>query len=135
MSEVTPVTLRIPKEIHPLLRIRAAEAGTSLNAWIVATLENEIEKPSQPAKELRTKTGRVMTDEEIQALADEAERGYDVESITPRSLPYVNPPEDRDDTPPEPEEIHGPCGFRNPRVPMQKCILPDDHPPGQHQYR
>jgi len=28
-----------------------------------------------------TKTGKVLTDEDIQALADEAERGYDVERI------------------------------------------------------
>src|SRR5215470_11620816 len=29
----------------------------------------------------RTKTGRVLTDADIQALADEAERGYDVEHL------------------------------------------------------
>lgn len=31
-----------------------------------------------------TKTGRVLTDEEIEALADEAERGYDLDRIRPR---------------------------------------------------
>ena len=29
----------------------------------------------------RTKTGRILTDADIQALADEAERGYDVEQL------------------------------------------------------
>lgn len=36
---------------------------------------------------LRTKTGRVLTDEEIQALADEAERGYDPADFVPRPAP------------------------------------------------
>jgi hypothetical protein len=29
----------------------------------------------------RTKSGRILTDADIQALADEAERGYDVEHL------------------------------------------------------
>lgn len=32
--------------------------------------------------ELRTKTGKVLTDADVQALADEAERGYDIADIT-----------------------------------------------------
>lgn len=34
--------------------------------------------PSPESKEYRTKSGRVLTDEDIERLADEAERGYDV---------------------------------------------------------
>jgi len=34
--------------------------------------------------EYRTKSGRVLTDAEIQKLADEAERGYDVEHLRDR---------------------------------------------------
>jgi hypothetical protein len=30
-----------------------------------------------------TDTGRVMSDEEIQALADEAEKGYDIDKLEP----------------------------------------------------
>lgn len=33
--------------------------------------------------EYRTKTGRVLTDADIQALADEAEQGYDVSDLGP----------------------------------------------------
>lgn len=33
--------------------------------------------------EYRTKTGKVLTDEDIQKLADEAEAGYDVEQLGP----------------------------------------------------
>jgi hypothetical protein len=31
----------------------------------------------------RTKTGRILTDADLEALADEAERGYDVEHLKP----------------------------------------------------
>lgn len=33
----------------------------------------------------RTKSGRVLTDADIEALADEAERGYDVEHLLQRT--------------------------------------------------
>jgi hypothetical protein len=35
----------------------------------------------------RTKTGRILTDEDLEALADEAERGYDPESLKRRDPP------------------------------------------------
>jgi predicted transcriptional regulator len=35
-------------------------------------------------KPARTKTGRVLTDAEIEALADDAERGYDVAALKSR---------------------------------------------------
>lgn len=35
--------------------------------------------------EYRTKTGSVLSDEDIEALADEAEQGYDVSQIKPAS--------------------------------------------------
>ena len=38
---------------------------------------------------LRTKSGKVLTDDDIQALADEAEAGYDVSHLKPR----INKPE------------------------------------------
>lgn len=34
--------------------------------------------------EYRTKTGRILTDEDIQKLSDEAERGYDPKKLRPR---------------------------------------------------
>lgn len=33
--------------------------------------------------EYRTKSGKVLTDDDIQALADEAERGYDIAHLRP----------------------------------------------------
>ena len=36
------------------------------------------------AKTYRTKTGKVLTDADIEALADEAERGYDVDVLKTR---------------------------------------------------
>lgn len=40
--------------------------------------------PERARAELVTKTGKVLTDEDIQQLADEAERGYDPASFQPR---------------------------------------------------
>ena len=42
---------------------------------------------------IRTKTGKVLTDADIEALADEAERGYDISQIKPyRLTEYAKPP-------------------------------------------
>jgi hypothetical protein len=40
-------------------------------------LKRRVERP------FRTATGRVLSDEEIQALADEAEQGYDIDKLEP----------------------------------------------------
>jgi len=42
-----------------------------------------------------TRTGKVLTDGEIQALADEAERGYDIEALKPRDRPTNNNQEEK----------------------------------------
>lgn len=39
---------------------------------------------AEKAKTYRTKTGKVLTDADIEALADEAESGYDVEALKTR---------------------------------------------------
>ena len=38
----------------------------------------------EPAKRYRIGTGKVLTDSDIEALADEAEQGYDVEELKTR---------------------------------------------------
>jgi hypothetical protein len=52
----------------------------------VAHSENLIERVAslEDVKHLHTKTGKVLTDDDIQALADEAERGYDVSHLRER---------------------------------------------------
>ena len=37
-----------------------------------------------PEKTYRTKTGKVLTDADIEAMADEAKRGYDIEALKAR---------------------------------------------------
>jgi hypothetical protein len=51
-----------------------------------AHTENLIERVHtlEQAAHYHTKTGKVLTYEDIQALADEAERGYDVSQLKPR---------------------------------------------------
>ena len=39
---------------------------------------------AEKAKTYRTKTGKVLTDTDIEALADEAEHGYDVDQLIQR---------------------------------------------------
>jgi hypothetical protein len=34
---------------------------------------------------LRTRSGRILTEQDVEALADEAERGYDIRRISPRA--------------------------------------------------
>jgi hypothetical protein len=48
---------------------------------------------AQEKKPMDSLTGRVLTDADIEALADEAERGYDVSHLTPR--PWLFVPGDR----------------------------------------
>jgi hypothetical protein len=43
-----------------------------------------------------TKSGKMLTDADIQALANEAERGYDVESLRQRQLRQVEELRDKD---------------------------------------
>ena len=38
----------------------------------------------EPTKHYRTKTGKVLNDPDIEALADDAEQGYDVETLKAR---------------------------------------------------
>jgi hypothetical protein len=38
----------------------------------------------EPTKRYRTKTGKVLTDPDIEAMADEAEQGYDIETLKVR---------------------------------------------------
>lgn len=40
--------------------------------------------------EYRTKTGRILTTVELEALADEAERGYDVDNLSDRRRPHTS---------------------------------------------
>ena len=39
---------------------------------------------TEPTKTYRTASGKVLTDADIEALADEAEQGYDVEALKTR---------------------------------------------------
>jgi hypothetical protein len=70
----------IPKRLRKCI-CDALEAETARLRW----------EQAQAATTYRTPKGRLLTDDDIQALADEAERGYDV-----RHLRSVNTPEGGD---------------------------------------
>jgi hypothetical protein len=53
------------------------------NEWLALIHERQADADRR-ALPLRTKTGRVLTDADIERLADEAEKGYDVDKIIER---------------------------------------------------
>lgn len=59
------------------------EHRCSISPDLAAEMEAARDQQSQPDDVLRTATGKVLTDADVQALADEAERGYDLAAIRP----------------------------------------------------
>jgi len=41
------VHVRLPEELHKRLRIKAAEGDTTLQEWIAATIEKELDRQDQ----------------------------------------------------------------------------------------
>ncbi len=42
-----------------------------------------------PTEQYRTKSGKILTEADLDALADEAERGYDISRLTRRFYPQI----------------------------------------------
>jgi hypothetical protein len=71
-------------------RIRVYTDGNDMgtyNTWAEAGAELIDEFKHRMEEPIVTKTGRVLTDTDIQALALEAERGYDVSELKKREKP------------------------------------------------
>ena len=73
----------------PLRRVQYLIQGTgftmeddeSFHVGSVITVEGYVWHVYAKALDYRTKTGKILTDDDIQALADEAEAGYDVSHL------------------------------------------------------
>jgi hypothetical protein len=84
--EITLTVSRV-KEEHVSWTVKALEAfshvlaleGTDIGIDI--SVEKDRDGVERFAEFYRTKTGKVLIDDDVQALADEAERGYDVEHL------------------------------------------------------
>lgn len=63
--------------------VRLGEAVREMQAVLRASLAGQ-HKAARRQEEHRTASGRVLSDARVQALADEAERGYDVSQLRPR---------------------------------------------------
>ena len=98
-------TLRLPNDVEVALAAYCDRTGATKNGTVVAALRrfldlattDTIEAQSTPglperSEPLTTRTGRVLTDQDVQELADEAERGYDPETIVPRQQPTTLSP-------------------------------------------
>jgi len=58
MASTVALTLRVPEELHPRMRVCAAHAGTSLNAWIVAALIETVELEEEEERERQTRSAQ-----------------------------------------------------------------------------
>lgn len=82
----TPVrTLRVDDETWARWQASAEDRGYALGDFIKACVEEVLQTGGLPKQTVwKTASGRVLTDADIQKLADEAERGYDVEQLKAR---------------------------------------------------
>jgi hypothetical protein len=69
------MTLRLPDELREALGVEAASSGRSVHAEILFRLRESV-------GQYVTRSGRVLTDADVEALADEAEVGYDVSGLS-----------------------------------------------------
>lgn len=86
MARKPIIPIRADAETKARWEKAAAASMTSLSEFVRAAVEEKIERGVEPPV-LRTKSGRVLTDADIEALADEAERGYDPATLTARCPP------------------------------------------------
>ncbi len=75
------VPVRLHADLHGAIKALAEAERTSLSELVRDALHEYLEAPAAPPA-LRTSSGRVLTGAEIDALADEAQSGYDVGSST-----------------------------------------------------
>lgn len=71
------------REIDYALEVALKERGVDDDEELREAAEQEQSAAPAEDKAYRTASGRVLTDAEIQALADEAEQGYEIEKLTP----------------------------------------------------
>ena len=71
------VPVRLHADLHNAAKALAEAERTSLSELVRDALRDYLGSPAAPSS-LRTPSGRVLTDADVQALADEAEGGYDV---------------------------------------------------------
>jgi type I restriction enzyme R subunit len=74
------VPVRLHADLHNAVKTLAEAEQTSLSEVIRDALRSYLALPSAPAV-LRTKTGRVLTADDVHALADEAYGGYDISPL------------------------------------------------------
>ncbi len=77
------VPVRLHADLHNAAKALAEAERTSLSELVRDALRDYLGSPVAPSS-LRTASGRVFTDADVQALADEAEGGYDVTALRSR---------------------------------------------------
>jgi predicted HicB family RNase H-like nuclease len=78
------VPVRLHADLHAAVRAQAAAENTSLSELVRDALRAYLAGEIPTVGDLRTASGRVLTDAEIEALATEAEAGYDISALRGR---------------------------------------------------
>jgi type I restriction enzyme R subunit len=77
------VPVRLHAELHGAVKALAEAEQTSVSELVRDALRDYLATPATPGA-LRTASGRVLSDADLRALADEAEGGYDVTALRAR---------------------------------------------------
>ncbi len=77
------VPVRLHADLHNAAKALAEAERTSLSELVRDALRDYLGSPAAPSS-MRTSYGRMLTDADVQALADEAEGGYDVTALRSR---------------------------------------------------
>lgn len=75
------VPVRLHADLHAAVRAQAAAESTFLSELVRDALRAYLAGEIPAVGDLRTASGRVLTDAEIEALATEAEAGYDISAL------------------------------------------------------
>jgi predicted HicB family RNase H-like nuclease len=78
------VPVRLHADLHAAVKARAAAENTSLSELVREALRTYLATEPPTVTNLQTASGHFLTDAEIDALATEAEAGYDVTALRSR---------------------------------------------------
>lgn len=131
------VPVRLHAELLAAVKARAAAESTSLSELVRDALRAYLASEPPPVEDLRTASGRVLSDAEIDGLAAEAEAGYDVSALRGRPsrgrpwaevVPVRMPPELKAEVERR-AEAESTSVSEIVRMAL-RARLGDDHPPG-----
>ncbi len=83
-SPAVAVPVRLPAQLHTAAKRRASAEKTSVSDLVRRALRDHLASEPSLLGPIRTRTGRILTDADLNALASEAEAGYSLEFLRSR---------------------------------------------------